>query len=407
MLVALVLGLALGAILVDKWPQSISIVIPVADVTGGTWLDALRMTIVPLVFALVVSGTASTAGMTSAGGLTGRSIASFIILLSIAAVGATLVAPAVLAFLPPPADASAALREGLGVAPDVPPSVPFDEMLLGIVPSNPIAAAAEGAMLPLVIFAVVFGLALAKIEKNLRDAVTETLAAVAETMFVVVRWILLIAPLGIFGLAVAVGARTGIDAFGALVHYVAFISGMCLLLVFGAYVLAVFIGRLNAFEFAVAAAPAQAVAISTQSSLASLPVMMDAVRNKLNVDRSVADVTLPLAVSLFRIASPVANICVALYVAAVLGLTVEPLQLVYGAFTAVVMGFAAVGVASQVSYFAVLSPILLSMGIPLEMLAILIAVESIPDIFRTVANVTTDMAVTAVVARFEKGSVSI
>jgi Na+/H+-dicarboxylate symporter len=108
---------------------------------------------------------------------------------------------------------------------------------------------------------------------------------------------------------------------------------------------------------------------------------------------------LPLAVSVFRITSPVANLAVVLYSASLFGVELSLVQFLAGAAIAVVMSFASVGLPGQVSFFTSIVPICVVMGVPLGMLPLLLAVETIPDIFRTIGNVTADVAITAVVAR--------
>lgn len=398
-LIGLGLGLLAGTLIAPIEAGPDQSIVFVAEVTGGLWLDALRMTIVPLVFALLVTGVASTAHAAAAGGVTKLSIFVFVLLLSIAGALTAVVAPLVLSMWPAPAEAARALRDSLGGVGAIPAVPPLSEMLRGIIPANPVAAAASGAMLPLVVFALAFGFAASCCSATVREPLVAFFQGVAEIMLVIVRWVLTVAPLGVFALALVVGARTGLSAIGAFAHYIIFISTMCVLAAAAAYTLARFVGRTPLKRFARATAPAQAVAISTQSSLASLPAMLEGTRTHLRIPQSVAGVTLPLAVSIFRITGPVANLSVAIYIAGVLGIQLGPVQLAAGAATAVVMVFVGVGVPSQVSFFAVLTPICMVMGIPIEMLALLIAVETVPDIFRTTANVTMDMSVTTVVAR--------
>jgi Na+/H+-dicarboxylate symporter len=164
------------------------------------------------------------------------------------------------------------------------------------------------------------------------------------------------------------------------------------------YPLTVAAARIRMREFARAVAPAQAVATSTQSSLASLPAMIES-SQRLGIAPHVTALVLPLAVSVFRITGPVANLAVVLYSAALFGIDLSLTQFIAGAAIAVVMSFAAVGLPGQVSFFTSIVPMCLVMGVPVGALPLLLAVETIPDIFRTIGNVTADVAVTAVMAR--------
>ncbi|WP_313445134.1 cation:dicarboxylate symporter family transporter, partial [Brevundimonas sp.] len=164
------------------------------------------------------------------------------------------------------------------------------------------------------------------------------------------------------------------------------------------YVVAIVWGRISLARFARAVAPAQVVAVSTQSSLASLPVMIERARDWLGVPQTSAGLVLPLAVAVFRITSPVANLAVCLYVAQLHGVELGLGVLIAGGLTAIAVSIASVGLPGQVSFFAAIGPICLAMGLPLGVLPLLLAVEVIPDIFRTVGNVTADLAATRIVA---------
>ena len=156
-------------------------------------------------------------------------------------------------------------------------------------------------------------------------------------------------------------------------------------------------------KFAVAAAPAQAVAISTQSSMASLPAMIRSCEETLEIPSRITGVTLPLAVVLFRICGPVSTITIAIYAAHVMNVPLGLAETLSGATVAVIMVFAtATGIPSQVLYMATLTPILSAMGVPIEILGLFIAVEAFHDMFRTTANVTMDVSVTTVVARWAR-----
>ncbi len=398
-LMALVLGLAIGAGLAAFKPQWLGPSTEVAKVVGGLWLDALRMTIVPLIFSLLVTGVASAAGTLAAGGVAARTLGLFAVLLLAAALLSALVVPAILQVFPIPMEAATALRAGLGEHPAVPGLPPIGDWLRSFVPVNPVGAAANGAIVPLVVFALVFGLAVTRIEAKSRNSLLAVLDAVVAAMLVIVRWVLWAAPAGVLALSLQVGATAGVGAAGALAHYVLVISAVCIMVTLALYPLVTLTTRIPLVQFARAAAPAQLVAFSTQSSIASLPAMVDATQKALGVPEHVSNLVLPLAVSLFRITSATANMAVAVYVAALFGVPLTPLTLGTGVIVAAIVSLAAVGLPSQVSFFTAIGPVCLAMGAPITVLPLLLAIESIPDIFRTVGNVTADIAVTAMIDR--------
>ena len=226
---------------------------------------------------------------------------------------------------------------------------------------------------------------------------------IASAVLLIVGWVLALAPIGVLALAFGVGARAGTSAIGALAHYVVIVSSAGLAAWALAYPVAVFGGRVRLLAFAKAVAPAQAVALSTQSSLASLPPMLKA-STDLGVDRSVSRVSLPVAVAIFRVTSPAMNLAVAIYVAHWLGISLAPSTIAAGAAVAAITTIGSVSLPGQVSFLTSIAPICVAMGIPIEPLALLIAVEMIPDLVRTVGNVTMDVAATTAIARMGPAS---
>lgn len=389
--ISLLAGLCLGAALAGH--PVMARVLAVADPVGGMWLDALRMTIVPLVFSLLVVGVASAAGTAAAGGTAARALGLFALLLLGSATFAAIAVTGVLAVWPAPVEAVAGLRDAAGHSSVKVPEFPaMSAWLRAFIPTNPIQAAAETSIAPMVVFALLFGLAVTRIKSELKTTLLQVFDGIVEAMLVLVHWVLLLAPIGVFALALMVGAKAGFGAVGALGHYIVLLSGVCIAVALLAYLIAMLAG-VSLFSFARAVAPAQAVGFSTQSSIASLPAMIEGTQ-QLGIPEHIRAVVLPLAVSLFRISSPAANLSVAIYCAHVYGVHLNPAVLVAGIAVAAVISLASVGLPGQITFFTTTGPICLVMGVPLDLLPILLAVETIPDIFRTVANVTADVAVT-------------
>lgn len=399
-LIALIVGLGLGAaIQAGGAPQAW--LVSTAEAIGSIWLGGLQMTVIPLVLALLVVGVGRVADAMSAGRLTARAIGWFTILL-VAAIVLTLIGvQAVLTVWPVNADSARALIAGASAAGAAPPPEPieFGAWLRSLAPSNPVAAAAENAVLPLVIFALFFAFAITRLPAHQKTLLVNLFDAIADAMIVIVNWVLWAAPVGVFALALTLGLRGGLGSTGALFHYVVLTSAGCILVALAAYPLAVVFGRVPLGRFARAIAPAQVVAFSTQSSLGTLPVMVERARDHLGVPEHVAGLVLPLAVAIFRMTSPVANLSVVLFICHVSGVQPSVGQLIAAGVVAFAVSISSVGLPGQVSFFVSIAPIALAMGAPVELLPLLLAVEVIPDIFRTVGNVSADLAVTAIVNR--------
>ncbi len=368
---------------------------------GTLWLNALRMTVIPLVVALLITGAASASETASTGKLAARSLLLFIAFMTAAATLSALLIPAALAAFPVDADAANALRAGASQAAQVPEMPRLRDFITGIVPTNPFAAASDGDMLPLVVFALAFGFAASRITVTRREPLLGFFQAVVDTMFVIVHWILVVAPIGVFVLALGVGLRGGVDAAGALAHYLVLLCALATLVTLLLYPVAVFGAGIGLRRFARALAPAQVVAFSTQSSLASLPAMIERAQGFLRIPTRITGIVLPLAVSLFRVTSPPMNLAIVIFVAHVYGVPLGATQIVAGIAVAVLTNFAVVGLPGQITFFTTTVPISMAMGVPVELLPVLMAVEVIPDIIRTVGNVTADVTVTAIMARWE------
>lgn len=397
-LLALIAGLAAGIALARVAPGAVPNVVAVAEPLGTAWLHALQMTIVPLVVSLLVTGVAATAEAARAGRLAARAIALYVALLATSATIAALLTPLLLALAPLPAASAAALRRALSDASAVPAVPPLGEFFAGIVPTNVIQAAASDAFLSLIIFTLVFAFAIARIERAQRDLLVRLFTALRDAMLVVIDWVLWIAPAGVLALALVVGARAGTGAFGALIHYILIVSASGVAVMLLAYPIARLGAHLPLGAFARATLPAQAVAISTQSSLASMPAMIEGARD-LGVDVRVAGVTLPLAVAIFRATGPAMNLAVAIYVATWFGVTLSPATLAIGVVVATLTSLGSVSLPGTVSYVSAIAPIAGTIGAPIAPLGLLVAVETIPDIVRTVGNVTMDIATTALLGR--------
>ena len=367
---------------------------------GTLWLNALKMTIIPLVFGLLVTGIASIADAAATGRLALKALVVFGVLLVGAVVYAIFASESL--HLLWPIDPEGA-RTLLASAPD---SAAVREsahggglpaFLTSLAPPNPVKAAADDAILGIVVFAVAFGFATTKLSSRLRTPLVGFFEAVSETMIIIVHWVLLAAPIGVFALSMGVGLNAGLGALGVLGHYVAMVVLAQVGLILLIYIVAVPFGRIRLDRFARGVVPAQVVAFSTQSSLASLPAMVEQARTALGVSTSTAGLVLPLAVAVFRITSPVANLAVVIYVAHLNGIDLGVAAWIAGGFTALAVSVGSVGLPGQVSFFVSIAPICLAMGVPVQVLPLLLAVEVIPDIFRTIGNVTADLAAARIV----------
>jgi len=399
-LIALLGGAALGIVVASVQPDLAKEVAGLAQPIGNLWLNALQMTVVPLVVALVILGVASTSDAAVSGRTARRAIVVFLVLLCAGATFAAVFAPFQLSLLPRDPELIASLRAAIGAPPATDSATAgFAQRFATIIPSNVIAAAAQAAMLPLVVCALLFGFALTRVEPRRRAQAIDLFQTLADTTVIVVRWVLWAAPLGVFALAFSVCVSAGLSVLSALGWYILAMCTLYLFVTFGLYLVAIFAGGQRLRRFAAGILPAQAIAISTQSSLATLPSMVEIARDRLGCSPPVTALVLPMAVSLFRMTSPVQYIGVSCFIAWIYGVDLSASQLAVGAALAVVISLGSVGLPGQVSLMAMNMPVVQAMGLPVAPLGLLLAVETIPDAFATVGNVTGDLAATTVVAR--------
>ena len=399
-LAALICGAVLGIVLTGFQPVLARDVAGVMQPVGDLWLNALQMTVVPLVVALVVLGVASTSDAAVSGRTARRAILVFLGLLCAGAAFAAVFAPFQLSLLPRDPELVASLRAAIGSPAAIDAAAPgFAERFADIIPSNVVAAAAQAAMLPLVVCALLFGFALTRIEARRRTQAIDLFQTLADVMVTIIGWVLWVGPLGVFALAFSVCVKAGVSVLSALGWYILAMCTLYLAVTLGLYFIAVFAGGQRLRQFAAGILPAQVIAASTQSSLATLPAMVDSAQNRLGCSASVTALVLPMAVSLFRVTSPVQYIGVSCFIAWIYGIELSASQLAVGAALAVVISLGSVGLPGQVSLMATNMPVVQSMGLPIAPLGLMLAVETIPDAFATLGNVTGDLAATTVVAR--------
>ncbi len=390
-LVAGIAGAALGA---PGWTSEI------ASLVGGLWLRALQMTIIPLVAALLVLGLVQMILASRVGTVARRMIALMVVVQLAGGTFTSFAMPALLKAFPVPEGASAFLAQTPADVGEVPAVLDF---MASLVSPNIIAAAAETAMLPLTIFFVMFAVAITRLPQDQGDRLLGFFHALGNVMLLIIGWVLAIAPVGVFALAYGVGVQSGGGAFAALGHYVLTATMMGTFVFLLAYVIAAGLGRTGLMSFTKAVLPAQAVALSTQSSLASLPAMLDGA-GRLGLKASTAEFVLPLAVVIFRATSAAMNLAVVYYIAALAGIEVSPAIAVAGILIASVISLSAVSLPGSISFVVSIGPIALAMGVPVEPLALLVAVEMLPDLMRTLGNVTMNVAVTSAVDRAAAGT---
>ena len=392
---AVVIGTAIGASGNASLVRAADFITPV----GALWVNAIRMTVIPLVVSLLIMGVASATDVKAIGRLGGRTLLVFVALLVGAAVVIMPVAPSVFALLPSastrPALPPGAIEATGQLAGDQ--SQTLGAWITSLIPSNPVSAAANGQMLPLIVFTILLALAIARSAPNTRATLVGFFQALGEAMLTLVRWVVMVAPIGVFALVLPLAAHAGTALAGAIGFYiVAYMTGS-LITTLLLYPVVAIAGGIPMRRFARAVLPAQLIAFSSSSSIASLPALVESAERGLELPKQVSGFVLPLSVSTFKLASPVSWTIGALFVGWFYGIPLHFTELATIAFAAVFLAFAAPGIPRGA--FIMLTPLFVAIGLPAAGIGILIAVDAIPDTFATVLNVTGDLAAAAIVAR--------
>jgi Na+/H+-dicarboxylate symporter len=353
---------------------------------GTVWINAIRMPVLPLIVMMLIASIAGSKDTRQIGMLGARTLAVMIALLSLFAVIMTPLSKVLLGGLTFDPESTAALREAARFDPALLQQVSLREWLLSLVPNNPIRAAADGALLPLVIFSLAYGMALSRVSETIRETHVRFCQGVADAMTTIIGWVVVVAPIGVFALAVSVGARLGAAAAGAIIVYILACVVSLIVAIALVYVIIWRVASVPLRVVAPALLPAQTIAFTSRSSLAALPVLLTDAQTKLGLPASIAGFVLPLCASIFKPNSPITWPLGAVLVSQLYGVDFSGASLVIFAIGSVILSLTVPGIPS--GGFFVQAPLYLAVGLPPEGLGILIAVDFIPDLFKTLLNLT-------------------
>ena len=392
-LIGLLAGLGAGIAIAAAGGPSLAPIGSVADVVGTLWINAILMTILPLVVSkLIVSIAGHEDGRTL--GRSGRRAGIwYVVLLTTTAALAAAVMPAVFTHLPIDQGASAALRASVPAAGSAAAAVPAAQWVTALVPSNAFRAAADNAIVPVLVFSIAFALGASRIRRDLREPLVDLFRAVDAAISVLLHWIVALSPYGVFALGLGLALRVGAGIVTALIYYIVVSSVALVLFTAVLYAVVYFVAGVSPRLFARAAAPAQVVAFGTHSSMASLPAMLEGAEH-LALSQTATGFVLPLSLAVFKYSGPVWFVIVTFFVGRLYDVAIDPSRIVAVVVASVVTSFAIGGVPSGAA--VVVAPVLTAAGLPVEAMGVLLAVDPIPNALRTVANVTGMLAVTAI-----------
>ena len=364
---------------------------------GDFFMRLLKMIVIPLIFFTLVLGSASIdpKKLGKAGGLIVviYMITSFIAVSIGLAVGLA-VHPGLGFTLP-------------GVTYKPPKPVSFLETILSWIPTNPFGAMAEFKVIPTIIFALFVGIALAYLRvseiprvKEAAEVTYRVFDALSEVMYKIVKFVLEVAPYGVFALIAVIIGKTGVAIF---MPYAKLIGAEALgiaIQIGVVYTAILLISGINPVKFFGAASEAMLTAFVTRSSSGTLPVTMRVADEKLGIDRGLYSFTLPLGATINMDGTAIYMALVAIFAADIVGRTLTAPELATLAVAAVMASVGAAGVPS--AGLIMLTVTLTSVGLPLEVIPLIAGIDVILDMMRTMNNVTGDLTVTTAIAKFYK-----
>lgn len=399
--IALVAGIAVGLIFYYIQQNNYSefldkvVINGFFAVIGGMFSNAIRLMVVPLVFVSITLGAASMVdlrkfgrvGLKTVGFYTGTTIIALIIAIIISLV------------VQPGAGFDMATA-GVDTATYIPPEpVSFTETITNIVPTNPFQALVEGNMLQIIFLGIFTGITMAILGDKVKT-LRKILDELEELIILIVTLIMKTAPYGVFALLVVTFSSLGGDVIFSLISYVACVMGGCIIQLFIVYsILLIIFGKVNPIKFFKKMVPIWAVAFSTSSSSATLPVTMEVAEEEMGVDNQIASLTLPLGATINMDATAIMQATAIIFTAQAVGMDMALADLI---LIVVVCTLASIGTAGVPSAgIVVLAMIFPMFGLPVEMLAIILSVDRLIDMFRTVVNVSGDVACSICIAKSE------
>lgn len=384
----ILIGLGLGVLTGMLFKADALVLAPI----GTLFLNAIKMLIVPLVFVSLVAGITAMSDSAKLGRISVKTIAIYLVTTAFA-VSIGLLFGALFA----PGEGMNMVASGVQETKQAPSLV---QILVGLVPTNPVTAFAEGNILQIIVFAIALGVSMNLIGEKAAPAV-KLFDSLAEVFYKLTDLVMRCAPIGVFALITGVVASHGIEVLLPLASVIGVIylaSIVHMLLVYGG--LLAMLARLSPLRFFKGVAPALAVAFSTSSSAGTLPVSIECARKNLGVSQGVAGFVLPVGATINMDGTAIYQGVLALFIAQAFGVDLNGGQYLMIILTATLASIGTAGVPG--AGLIMLGLVLTSVGLPLEGVALIAGIDRILDMARTTVNVAGDLMTTTLVGSSEK-----
>lgn len=404
-LLALVLALALGTWGHVSGAPAFAALDELLKPIGALWMAALQMAVLPLVILKLLAAIVGAPSSEPVGRLGLRTLLLFLAMLVAAGLFTLVIAPPLIALYDADPATAASLRSTVSL-PEIADTAPvsLSAWVSGLLPRNLFAAASKGELFPILLFTAVFAMAVTRLPDEKRRPLATLFQGLAAAMLTVIHWILIGTPIGVFALSYPTALRAGAGAAGMLGAFIVLVSGLLLLATFLLYPVTALFGRTSMRRFARAVAPAQLVAVSTRSSIASLPALIEGASQHLRLPATATAFVLPLTVAVFKVNRTISSAAKLLFLAHVYDIPLSAQTITVFLATVILLSFSSAGVPDGGTAFATV-PAYLAAGLPLEAVIVFEATTTIPDIFKTLLNVTGDMSAAAILSRPRSGEV--
>jgi Na+/H+-dicarboxylate symporter len=390
MILGAVAGLALNFAGNPEWSR-IWLIDGVFNVVGQIFISLLKMLVVPLVFVSLVCGSSSLSDPKMLGRVGGKTIALYLMTTGIAvcmALGAAVI------FKPGVIDQTIAPVET-----QIAEATPFTQVLIDMVPTNPVAAMADGQMLPIIFFAVLLGISIT-LSKEVGVRVSGWFQDMNAVIMKMVTLVMRFAPYGVFALIAILAATSSVDSFMALGKYVGLVFAVLFIHALLIYpTILTMVGRLSPLKFLFKLRALALFAFTTASSNATIPVTLETVQKRIGVSNKIASFTVPLGATINMDGTAIMQGIATGFIAQYYGIDLSMSQYL---MVVVMVILASIGTAGVPSVgLVVLAGVLSQVGLPAEGIALILGVDRLLDMTRTVVNITGDSMVTTIVAKSE------
>lgn len=392
--IAMILGAVAGLILNfmghPDWAQ-LWLTDGIFKVVGQIFISLLKMLVVPLVFVSLVCGSSSLSDPKMLGRVGGKTIALYLlttaIAVSLALGSAVIVKPGV------------GVHAVAAVEAQISEATPFTQVLIDMVPTNPVAAMADGQMLPIILFAVLLGISIT-LSKEIGVRVSNWFNDVNAVIMKLVTLVMEVAPYGVFSLITILAATSSAADIFALGKYVSLVFGVLFVHALIVYpTILLFLGHLNPFLFLSKLRAAMLFAFTTASSNATIPVTLETVEKKIGVSNKIASFTVPLGATINMDGTAIMQGIATGFIAQYYGIDLSFSQYLMVVIMVILASIGTAGVPSV--GLVVLAGVLDQVGLPAEGIALILGVDRLLDMTRTVVNITGDSMVTTIVAKSE------